>query len=113
MCPMREWRYKTDEAGKPRRFYGHRELGLWAALKVGRFAGPPLASGAVLSVVFSIGLADFPLRIVLWLAVAALILCIVVAALVHAYVALSGGIMSAEERSERLRKFRESRRGRW
>lgn len=39
---MRQWLYKTDEGGRPRRFLEHRELLLWVALKVGRFAGPPL-----------------------------------------------------------------------
>ena len=47
---MRKWLYKTDGSGRPRRFLNHRELILWAVLKVGGYAGAPLALGVIAAI---------------------------------------------------------------
>ncbi len=41
---MRKWAYKTDAAGRPRRFLSHREAAGWAVRRVGTFFLPLLVS---------------------------------------------------------------------
>ncbi|WP_047866570.1 hypothetical protein [Rubrobacter aplysinae] len=107
---MREWLYKKDEKGGPRRFLSHRELAAWDALKVGRFAGPPLGL-CVVATIFDpqeLGRLAF-----LSLGLMLLAFCVAVVAVMYLYVALSGGVMGPEERLRYRERLRESRRGRW
>lgn len=107
---MREWTYKTDEKGRPRRFLSHRELALWATLKVVRYAGPVVGLGAVALIFDPEG---FGRGFILLLGLMALALCVAVVAVMYAYVALSGGVMGSEERMRYQKRLRVSRRGRW
>lgn len=107
---MRRWLYKTDEAGRPRRFLSHRELLLWAALNVGGYVGPPLGLGLVIAIFDPQGVGR---EIVLALMAMVLAACVVGVVGIYLYVALSGGVMSREERAGYLERLRESRRGRW
>lgn len=107
---MREWLYKTDGSGRPRRFLGHGEALSWAAMLVGRFAGPPLGLGVAAAIFAPQGL---PREALLWLALMVLALSAVSVAGIYLYVALSGGVMGEEERAGYLERLRDSRRGRW
>lgn len=107
---MREWIYKTDENGRPRRFLSHREAISWAALKVGRYAGPPLGLCVVAIIFDPQGLGRLAF---LLLGPMVLALCVTVVAVMYAYVALSGGVMGPDERMRHRERLRESRRGRW
>lgn len=107
---MRQWLYKTDGSGRPRRFLSHRELILGAALKVGRYVGSALGLGLVIAIFDPQGIGQ---EIVLALMAMVLAACVVGVAGIYLYVALSGGLMSAEERAGYLERLRESRRGRW
>jgi hypothetical protein len=93
---VHDWPYKTDSAGKPRRFLSHREAASWTALKVGKFFGLallfvllealifPEESGRMDSAVYSAFL-----LVVFWL---------LISAALYLYVALSGGVMGRDER---------------
>ncbi len=96
---MRRWIYKTDEAGKPRRFLDHREAALWATLTVGKPLGAFSLTG-LLALVFNPS-AD---ETVGWLALTAVVLAIALSAwllasaVLYLYVSLSGGVMDREAR---------------
>jgi hypothetical protein len=107
---MRQWVYKTDDKGRPRRFTSHREAIGWAALKVGRYAGPVVGLGAAALIFDPEGLGR---EFILLLTLMVVVLCAAVVALLYAYVALSGGVMGSDERRAHLEELRESRRGRW
>lgn len=107
---MRQWLYKTYESGRPRRFLSHRELLMWAARKVGGYLGPPLGLGVIAAIFVP---QDLAREVFLWLSVMGLALCATAVAGIYLYVALSGGVMSAEQRAGYLERLRESRRGRW
>ena len=98
---MKDWHYKRDTAGKPRRFLSHRELLWWAVTRVGMYAGGAVAGSFVLIAyeyfssddgyyTFFITLNVAGLMIVLWMGVSATI---------YLYITLSGGVMSREERT--------------
>lgn len=52
---MRKWIYKSDEAGKPRRFLNHREAALWAVTTVGKVFGTFALYWLVSSVFYAFG----------------------------------------------------------
>lgn len=96
---MREWMYKTDEAGRPRRFVSHREAAWWAARKVGTFFLPLLVS-PILWALFG---SDSPYR---WSAVppvvaGVILLWLLAVGSIYLYLALSGGVMGEAERRRR------------
>ena len=99
----RRWIYKTDDAGAPRRFLGHREVLLWAGLKVGRTTSPFALFGLLGSVVetYRDGLSGWPV-FTLMLAVGWLAIWLSVSLAIYLYVALSGGVMDREDRRRYL-----------
>lgn len=103
---MREWPYKTDESGRPRRFLDHRESVSWAAVRVVKFAGSSLAFGVVMLLFF------YPqdLRPVVILPVIAVVLVLCAAAVVaiHLYFVFAGGVMDRDERQRYLESLLEA-----
>lgn len=96
---MRGWIYKTDDAGKPRRFLGHGEAVLWALLTVGKVIG-----GIAVLMLLNSAVAAYrdwgawvytfiPALVGFWLAVWP---CVSLA--LYLYVSLSGGVMDDEAR---------------
>ena len=98
----REWIYKTDPAGRPRRFLSHREAAWWAVRRVGVFF-LPLFSGPILWALFGPGSPGrWPEALPVVLAIACVWAAVV--GTVYIYLALSGGVMGEAER----RRYRES-----
>jgi len=113
----REWRYKRDEEGRPRRFIFHREALLWTLRRVGTrvaaLVGPLLLLSIVGGVVRAItktgGLPGWE-HIVVW-GLIVLIACsfwLLFAGAYYLYIALGGGVMDRDAR----RRYREERRAR-
>lgn len=96
---MRRWIYKTDEAGKPRRFLNHREAVLWALTTVGKVSGVVALYLLVGSIFGPLGGGEVG-RSVLTLVPLAIMLTIglLIAFAMYLYVALSGGVMDDEAR---------------
>lgn len=86
--------YKTDEAGKPRRFLGHGEAAVWSLLGVGRFIGVLALFGLLNSVLAAYRDGEIwrsafvPVLAAGWLAI-----WLGVSLVLYLYVSLSGGIM--------------------
>ncbi len=100
----RRWRYKTDEAGRPRRFFSYREAAWWATLKTGKIAGPVLLYAFLRRFFVSAG-PGVPLaeKAAFFLVPTALLLLWVLAiGVVCLYLGLSGGVIDRDER----RRFR-------
>ena len=96
---MRAWIYKTDEAGKSRRFLGHGEAAVWALRQMGKvfgtFAALTLLNAAVRA--YRDGwdgwFAFTALLAVVWLAI-----WLGVSLVIFFFIALSGGVMDDEAR---------------
>lgn len=93
---MGRWIYKTDEAGRPRRFLSHREAAWWAMLNVAKVAGPVALFG-FLRVLFELGVAA-GWTTFLYLASRLLLLGLLACGVLYLYVALSGGVMARSGR---------------
>lgn len=93
---MRKWAYKTDGAGRPRRFLSHREAAWWAARRVGTFFLPLLASPILWAIFGSDSSSRWLSALPLIVAVACVWFAVVGA--IYLYLALSGGIMGEAER---------------
>lgn len=96
----RKWRYRTDVAGRPRRFLSHREAAWWAALTAGKFASPLLLYASLMAFVHSAGpglaLAEraapfsvVAMLVAFWLAGSGVL---------YLFVTLSGGVAGRDER---------------
>ena len=96
---MRRWLYKTDEAGKPRRFLDHREAALWALTTVGKVFGIFALYFSASFVVDAFGEAEFG-NLGLALVPAAMIALawLFISLVLYLYVTLSGGVMDNEAR---------------
>lgn len=115
----REWRYKRDEEGRPRRFLSHREALLWAVRRVGLYFAFLLVPPSILSVVGGVGrgiarTGEPPgwehvggLALVLLLACSCWLL---LAGIYYLYIVLAGGVMDRDAR-QRYHGEREARRG--
>lgn len=91
--------YKTDEAGKPRRFLDHGEAALWAVVTVGKVFGV-FALYLLASFVFDAlrnGEVGGPMLTLVPAAIMVLAWLFVTLVL-YLYVALSGGVMDSEAR---------------
>lgn len=99
----RRWIYKTDDAGAPRRFPGHREALSWAALKIGKLVGAFALFGLLGSAIetYRDGQTGWPtftfVLAAVWLAI-----WLSVSLVLYLYVALSGGVMDREGRRRYL-----------
>lgn len=97
---MREWTYKKDQAGKPRRFLHHGEALLWALLTVGRFPGAFFGFWLLLFLIRAVreggGIGWSTVTTVL--VVALLTVWLLVSSVLYLFVALSGGVMDEEAR---------------
>ena len=96
---MRKWAYKTDAAGRPRRFLSHREAAGWAVRRVGAFFLPLLVSPVLWAVFHPDAPSQRSTALPVVFAVACVWLAVVGA--VYLYLALSGGVMSEAERRRR------------
>ena len=96
---VRKWIYKSDEAGKPRRFLDHREAALWALMTVGKVFGAYALYWLVSLVVGALrdGGSGWP-TLTFALTSIALVTWLLVSLFLYLYVALSGGIMDDEAR---------------
>ncbi len=99
---MRKWPYKTDDAGRPRRFLSHGEAAWWAVRRVGTFFLPLLVS-PILWAIFDPAAPSQRLTALPLVAAVACVWLSVVGA-VYLYLALSGGVMGEDER----RRFHEN-----
>lgn len=94
---MKDWHYKRDTVGNPQRFLGHWEAMWWALTRVGKFAGVVVA--------ISLGRAVYEYftsddrYFAFFVSVAMLALWVVVSGAFSLYLALSGGVMSRDERT--------------
>lgn len=97
---MRRWIYKTDQAGKPRRFLNHREAFLWALTTVGKLFGVAALYLLVGSIFDLRGSGEVGWSMMLTLMLLAIVLAIglLIAFAMYLYVALSGGVMDDEAR---------------
>lgn len=97
---MRAWIYKTDEAGKPRRFVGHGEAVAWALRQMGKVFGALAAATLLSSAVGSYreGRWDLSFAFVALLAAAWLGIWLSISLVLYLFVLLSGGIMDDEAR---------------
>ena len=96
---VRKWIYKSDEAGKPRRFLDHREAALWATMTVGKVSGAFALYWLLNSVFYTfrggelagatLTLAPLAVMLAAWL---------LVSAVLYLYLVLSGGVMDDEAR---------------
>ena len=95
---MRSWIYKTDEAGKPRRFLNHGEAILWALLTVGKLLGA-LALIMLLNSLFDPDRGEIRLSILTPILVVILLATwSSISLILYLYVMLSGGIMDDRAR---------------
>jgi len=90
---VREWIYKSDEAGKPRRFLNHREAILWAMITVGKVFGA-LALYWLINFIF-VAFTDGELggaMLTFMLTAILLVAWLLISLILYLYVALSGGV---------------------
>ncbi len=99
---MRIWRYKRDADGRPRHFESHREVLVWALKSTGAIFGPFLGVAAV-SAIYSLFTSEAPIQTeaAIVVATSVAVLWLASSAVMYLYVALSGGIMSRDERKSR------------
>lgn len=96
---MRKWMYKTDEAGKPRRFLGHGEAATWSMLTVGKLFGTIAGLMLLNAAVGAYRDGDpWSSLFVPTLAVAWLAIWLPASLALYLYVSLSGGVMDEEAR---------------
>ena len=88
---MREWIYKTDATGRPRRFLSRREAAWWTVRRVGHLF-PPALSGPILWTLFGPG-SPGRWRAALPVTLAAACVWAVVAGTIYLYLVLSGRVM--------------------
>lgn len=93
----RGWAYKTDAAGRPRRFLSHREAAWWAVRRVGAFFSPFLAS----SILWALLGSPYERSTVLPVVAVLASVWLAVVGTVYLYLALSGGVMDKAERRRR------------
>ena len=95
----RGWIYKTNEAGKPRRFLNRREAAVWAGLTVGKPVGV-IAFYVLLNAAIDAyrGADAWRSSFVVALAVVWGAIWLGVSLALYVYVALSGGVMDEEAR---------------
>jgi small-conductance mechanosensitive channel len=111
---VREWIYKSDEAGKPRRFLNHREAILWAMITVGKVFGA-LALYWLINFIF-VAFTDGELggaMLTFMLTAILLVAWLLISLILYLYVALSGGVMDDAARrryrnNETLSRSRQS-----
>lgn len=96
---MRKWIYKSDEAGKPRRFLNHREAALWATMTVGKVFGAFALYWLISSIFYSVRAGELggamPTLVFAAFMLAAWLLA---SGVLYFYLALSGGVMDDEAR---------------
>ncbi len=96
---MRKWIYKSDEAGKPRRFLNHREAALWAMMTVGKVFGALALYWLINFVFVTFRDGEFGGRMLTFVVAAIMLVTWLGTSLVlYVYVALSGGVMDDEAR---------------
>lgn len=93
---MPKWIYKTDEAGRPRRFLSHREAAWWAARKVSVVFVPLLVYPFVWAL-FGFG-SPYPWSAVLFVATGVILASPTTVGAVYLYLVLSGGVMGEADR---------------
>jgi len=97
----REWRYKRDEEGRPRRFLSHREAFAWTVRRVGVYSGAFL----LLALLGSLGRStarngEVPhWTAVVGVAIAAVAFWALIVGGLYLYIALAGGVMDRDDPS--------------
>ena len=96
---MRKWIYKSDEAGKPRRFLDHREAAVWALTTVGKVFGAFALYWLLNSVFYTFRDGELG-GAMLTLIPAAVMLAawLLISAVLYLYLVLSGGVMDDKAR---------------
>ncbi|QIN82584.1 hypothetical protein GBA63_07970 [Rubrobacter tropicus] len=91
---MRRWLYKTDEAGKPRRFLDHREAALWAVTTVCKVFGVFALYFLIDSVLVPSRDGEFGEPVLTFMLLAVLLVIgLLISLVLFLYVTLSGGVM--------------------
>lgn len=96
---MRKWIYKSDEAGKPRRFLNHREAALWSMTTVGKVFGALVLYWLINSIFITFSSGEFGGPVLTFVVAAIMLVAwLLISAVLYLYLALSGGVMDDEAR---------------